>query len=154
MSTTLIGRSSKPVGFTLSGLPGMGSAIMRCSCSIPSESSGSVPKKQICDSYLLPRQTMNNVITRMRKDGLLEYSSAHSIGREKAFVLSEKGTGYIAPLLASLEGMETGALELLGDEKLAMLTGLLSDYNKALCTLWRNNRNKWIRIAFYGKRNQ
>lgn len=36
----------KPVGFTLSGLPGMGSAIMRCSCSIPSESSGSVPKNK------------------------------------------------------------------------------------------------------------
>lgn len=96
---------------------------------------GFCTQKQICDSYLLPRQTMNNVITRMRKDGLLEYSSVHSIGREKAFVLSEKGTGYIAPLLASLEGMETGALELLGDERLAMLTGLLSDYNKALCTV-------------------
>ena len=59
---------------------------------------GFCTQKQICDSYLLPRQTMNNVITRMRKDGLLEYSSVHSIGREKAFVLSEKGTGYIAPL--------------------------------------------------------
>ena len=43
---------------------------------------GFCTQKQICDSYLLPRQTMNNVITRMRKDGLLEYSSVHSIGRE------------------------------------------------------------------------
>jgi len=96
---------------------------------------GFCTQKQICDSYLLPRQTMNNVITRMRKDALLEYSSAHSIGREKAFVLSEKGAGYIAPLLASLEGMEAGALELLGGERLAMLTELLSNYNKALCTV-------------------
>ena len=41
-------------------------------------------QKQICDSYLLPRQTMNNVITALRKNGILTVSEEYSIGREKA----------------------------------------------------------------------
>lgn len=95
---------------------------------------GFCTQKQICDSYLLPRQTMNNVITGMRKNDLLEYSGEHSIGREKAFVFSEKGKEYAAPLLASLDAVESSALEQLGSEKLSMLTQLLLEYSKALYT--------------------
>ena len=32
---------------------------------------GSCTQKQICDSYLLPRQTVNHVISEMKKDGIL-----------------------------------------------------------------------------------
>lgn len=96
---------------------------------------GFCTQKQICDSYLLPRQTMNNVITGMRKNDLLEYSGEHSIGREKAFVLSVKGKEYAAPLLASLDAVESSALEQLGSEKLSMLTHLLLEYGKALYTV-------------------
>ena len=35
---------------------------------------GFCTQKQICDSYLLPRQTINNVITGLRKKGVLVYS--------------------------------------------------------------------------------
>lgn len=97
-------------------------------------------QKQICDSYLLPRQTINNVITGMRKNDLLEYSSEYSIGREKAFVLSEKGKEYAAPLVASLNAVEIGALEQLGSEKLAMLTQLLVEYSKALYTVMEEKK--------------
>ena len=93
---------------------------------------GFCTQKQICDSYLLPRQTMNNVITRMRKADLLAYSGERSVGREKAFVLSDKGEEYAAPLLTSLNAFESGALERLGSEKMAMLIQLLSEYDKAL----------------------
>lgn len=96
---------------------------------------GFCTQKQICDSYLLPRQTMNNVISGMRKNGLLEHSREHSVGREKAFVLSQKGKKYAAPLLSSLDALESGALEKLGREKLAMLTQLLSEYSGALHTI-------------------
>ena len=93
---------------------------------------GFCTQKHICDSYLLPRQTMNNVISGMRKNGLLVYSSEHSVGREKAFVLSDKGETYAAPLLDSLDILESGALERLGSKKMAMLIQLLSEYDKAL----------------------
>ncbi len=96
---------------------------------------GFCTQKQICDSYLLPRQTMNNVISGMRKNGLLVYSGEHSIGREKAFILSDKGENYAAPLLISLDTLESGALKQLGSEKLAMLIQLLLEYDKALSTV-------------------
>ena len=98
---------------------------------------GFCTQKQICDSYLLPRQTMNNVIRGMRGTGLLTYSTEHSLGREKAFVLSHEGEEYAAPLLASLDAMESGTLELLGNEKMAMLTQLLFEYDRALAAVMK-----------------
>ena len=55
---------------------------------------GFCTQKQICDNYLLPRQTMNNVITGMRENGILELSPENSAGRKKAFVLTAKGEAY------------------------------------------------------------
>ncbi|MBR5319460.1 MAG: hypothetical protein IKU46_07710 [Peptococcaceae bacterium] len=53
---------------------------------------GFCTQKQICENYLLPKQTINNVITALRKEDILIYDEQHSTGREKAFVLSDKGT--------------------------------------------------------------
>lgn len=89
-------------------------------------------QKQICDSYLLPRQTMNNVITALRKDGILTISEEYSMGREKAFVLTQKGNTYAEPFLDSLNTVESRAVELLGPEKLVTLTALMLEYDQAL----------------------
>lgn len=93
---------------------------------------GFCTQKQICDSYLLPRQTINHVIAGLRENGLLQYSAEHSKGREKAFVLSAKGQAYAEPFLASLEDVESRALEKLGADKLRTLTALLLEYDQAL----------------------
>ncbi len=93
---------------------------------------GFCTQKQICDSYLLPRQTMNNVITVMRENGLLELSPENSVGREKAFVLTGKGKEYAMPLLESMNRFEEQAVALLGDEKLAALTSLMLEYDQVL----------------------
>ena len=45
---------------------------------------GSCTQKQVCDSYMLPRQTVNHVITEMRKEGILAVSEEMSRGKEKA----------------------------------------------------------------------
>lgn len=93
---------------------------------------GFCTQKQICDSYLLPRQTMNHVFAGLRRNGLLTISEEHSAGREKAFVLTERGRQYAEPLLESLSRMETRAVELLGEEKLALLTELMLEYDQTL----------------------
>ena len=93
---------------------------------------GYCTQKQICDSYLLPRQTINHVISAMRQAGLLEYSRPCSTGREKAFVLTERGREYARPFLDSLEVGEAAALEQLGPDKLHILCGLLQEYDRAL----------------------
>ena len=93
---------------------------------------GYCTQKQICESYLLPKQTIHNVMVGMRNEGLLLYDESHSRGREKAFVLSEKGTEYAAPFLDSLDTVETKALELMGKDNLHLLTELLLVYDAAL----------------------
>lgn len=52
---------------------------------------GSCTQKQICDSYLLPRQTVNHVISEMKKDGILVADPEKSTGKEKALVFDAGG---------------------------------------------------------------
>ncbi|MDO4338959.1 MAG: MarR family winged helix-turn-helix transcriptional regulator [Eubacteriales bacterium] len=89
-------------------------------------------QKQICENYLLPKQTIHNVIARMRKAGYLVCDESHNNGREKAFVLSQKGKAYAACFMESLDSMETRALETLGKEKLQALTQSVREYSMAL----------------------
>ena len=93
---------------------------------------GYCTQKQICDNYLLPKQTIHNIISNMRENGILIYDESLSVSREKVFVLSEKGRKYAAPFLESLDLVESGAMEILGKEKLNKLIELLLEYDMAL----------------------
>ena len=95
---------------------------------------GYCTQKLICDSYILPKQTIHNVILAMRENGTLVYDAEKSRGREKVFVLTEKGEAYAAELLRSLDVIEEHALAALGKEKLRTLTELLFAFDSALST--------------------
>lgn len=95
---------------------------------------GYCTQKQISDSYLLPRQTVNHVFSVMRERGLLEISPTHRNGREKAFVLSGAGQVYAKPFLDSLNRTESLAVEAFGKEQMVQIIRLLEQYNSALCT--------------------
>lgn len=93
---------------------------------------GFCTQKGICDQYLLPRQTMNHVIQDMRRRGLLVLSPEHCVGREKAFVLSEQGRTYAAPLLEALNRMESQAVTAFGREKIRAMVETVFAYDRAL----------------------
>ena len=93
---------------------------------------GFCTQKQICDSYLLPRQTINHVILDMRQRGLLALSPENCIGREKAFVLTEKGRAYAAPLLASLNAVEIRAIGKFGRGDMRAMVETVLAYDQAL----------------------
>ena len=93
---------------------------------------GFCTQKRICGSYLLPPQTVNHVITGMREEGLLAADPGKSKGREKAFVLTQRGEAYAAPLLDSLTVVEQRAAERLGGEKLRQMIGMLLEYDRIL----------------------
>ena len=101
---------------------------------------GYCTQKQICDNYLLPKQTIHNIISNMRENGILIYDESLSVSREKVFVLSEKGREYAAPFLESLDLVESGAMEILGQEKLDKLIGLLLEYDMALIKALNESR--------------
>ena len=79
---------------------------------------GFCTQKQICDSYLLPRQTVNHVISEMKKDGILVADLEKSTGKEK--------------LLYSLSRMEERAAKRLGEDKIRRMTELFMEYDQIL----------------------
>lgn len=91
---------------------------------------GYCTQKQICDRYLLPRQTINHVIGVLHAGGLL--TRRPGPGREKAYVLTDAGLAYARPLWDSLEVGEATALRRLGSDKLRTLAALLQEYDRAL----------------------
>ena len=93
---------------------------------------GYCTQKQICDQYLFPRQTINHVINALRAQGILREQASLAPGREKAFVLTERGESYMGPFLASMNAMEARAVLRMGSEKLAELTDLMEQYSQAL----------------------
>lgn len=95
---------------------------------------GYCTQKQICEHYLLPRQTINNVIAKLHMGGILRVSREHSSGREKAFVLTQQGEEYARPLLESLNAMEQRSVELVGAPTIQSATEHLMDYVGALST--------------------
>lgn len=78
------------------------------------------------------RQTVNHVITEMRKEGILAVSEEMSRGKEKALVLTESGEEYSERLLHSLSLMEERAAAQLGAERIRMMTELFMEYDRVL----------------------
>ncbi len=106
---------------------------------------GFCTQKQICDNYLIPRQTMNNIMARFHNAGVLEISRELSRGREKAFVLTEKGRSYAACLMQSLERVEAQAVETLGREKLQIMTESMRQYEEVLSALMEKESGSYGR---------
>ena len=93
---------------------------------------GFCTQKLICESYLLPKQTINNVFANLRKKGILLQDRARSTGREKAFVLSEAGKENYLQCIGKLDEAETDAFDRMGKEKMQALKDLFLEYDKAL----------------------
>lgn len=93
---------------------------------------GYCTQKQICESYLLPKQTVNHVIRVMLENGLLCISPNNSTGREKAFVFTGKGNEYAKPFLASIGEVEEKAVMAMGEEKIRQMTTLVCEYDNVL----------------------
>lgn len=100
---------------------------------------GYCTQKQICDNYLLPRQTINNVITRMREANLLVLNKEKSERREKAFSLTAEGEKYAAEFLQSLNCIEEQAIDIMGRKKIAQMTELICEYDAALKAAMERN---------------
>lgn len=91
---------------------------------------GYCTQKQICDSYLLPRQTINNVILNMKKRGLLEIRD--KIKKEKVFILTDTGKEFAKVFIQSLEELEYSAIQEFGVDNIKQITELLNQYDEAL----------------------
>ena len=91
---------------------------------------GYCSQKQICDSYLLPKQTIHNVINKMLDKGLLVYKKDN--GKEKIYKLTSDGRKYYDALVESLNTVEEHAIKSMGNDKLNDLISLLLEFDESL----------------------
>ncbi|MBQ7903686.1 MAG: winged helix-turn-helix transcriptional regulator [Oscillospiraceae bacterium] len=89
---------------------------------------GRCTQKQICEDYLLPKQTVNNIVTALKTEGRIELQAAVGNKKEKVLVLTPAGEDYISTLVASMKSVEEIMQEKIGAENLQLLTDLLAEY--------------------------
>lgn len=89
-------------------------------------------QKQICDSYLLPKQTVNNIITSLKKSGYLCLVPDEQGGHGKLLKLTESGKKYAESIMDPLLLVEEEAVKLMGEENLRAMTEMALRYGSIL----------------------
>lgn len=77
--------------------------------------------KEICDKWLIPKQTINSVLRIFDKRGFVCYETCSHDRRNKKVFLSVEGRGYAEPILNALYSAETAAFEKMGKETVQQL---------------------------------
>ena len=93
---------------------------------------GSCTQKLICEYYLLPKQTVNNIVMEMKERQFIEMGFAENNRKEKVLVLTASGEEYISQLVSSMNRVEEDMAEKMGEENLSALANLLVDYSNII----------------------
>ena len=89
----------------------------------------SITKKKICTCTGLTKQTVNNVIRLLKKDGYVMLSPGINDRREKQVSLTEKGIAYSQELLTPLKELEQRVLSIMGNDRVKQMVDDISLYN-------------------------
>ena len=85
-------------------------------------------QKQICEKTLLPKQTVNNVVTAFYKNGYIELREYPENRRIKTIHLTEKGRQYANELIPHIHQADRVAMEALTEEQQDTLLSLMDTY--------------------------
>ena len=85
-------------------------------------------QKLICEKTLLPKQTVNNVITSFLKNGYIELREFPENRRIKTIHLTEKGMEYAETLIPHIHEADCKAMRALSEEQQDMLLELMDIY--------------------------
>lgn len=88
-------------------------------------------QKQICEKTLLPKQTVNNVITAFYKNGYIELREFPENRRIKTIHLTEKGEKYAGELIPHIHQADKVAMNALTEEQQDTLLSLMDTYVSA-----------------------
>ncbi len=88
-------------------------------------------QKEICEKTLLPKQTVNNVVTNFYKKGYVELVELPENRRVKAIHLTEKGIQYANTLIPHIHHADRLAMESLTVEQQDTLLHLMDIYVSA-----------------------
>ena len=93
---------------------------------------GDCTQKQLCDYYLLPKQTVNNIVMAMKGAGNIDWYFTATNKKEKVLTITEKGMDYISSLVLSMNSTEETIKNIMGAEKMSTLVELLGEYNSII----------------------
>ena len=85
-------------------------------------------QKQICERTLLPKQTVNNVITAFLKSGYIELREFPENRRIKTIHLTQKGREYADTLIPHIHEADCSAMNALTDGQQDALLQLMETY--------------------------
>lgn len=88
----------------------------------------SCTQKQICEKTLLPKQTVNNVVTDFFKNGYIELRELPENRRIKTIHLTEKGMEYAETLIPHIHKADCKAMNALSEEDQDTLLKLINIY--------------------------
>lgn len=95
-------------------------------------SKGSVTQKQICESYEMSKQTVNNVIRQLKKNDYIDLVESEADKREKKIVLTQSGEIYSRQLLEPLFELDKKVVERVGLNLIVRLAEDMNTYGDAL----------------------
>lgn len=86
----------------------------------------------ICNSYMLPKQTIHNTVMRLKKQGYLTLEQAEGNQKEKILRLTPAGQVYADRIVKPLREAEIRAVEQTGTDKVRLSADSFIDYSKIL----------------------
>lgn len=89
-------------------------------------------QKKISQRHKLPKQTVNNVVSALVKQGYLTMRPSSLDGRERILLLTDSGLSYAEELLAPIISLDERIAERLGAESYRRITSCLEQYGDAL----------------------
>lgn len=88
-------------------------------------------QKDIAQNYEMPKQTINNIILSLQKQGFVEVAISPTDKREKLIALTPSGKTYAQDFIAQYTDFEQKIYEKIGAQKLQKLTEIFSDFEVA-----------------------
>ncbi|OWZ82533.1 MarR family transcriptional regulator [Pasteurella multocida] len=100
-------------------------------------------QKQICEEWLLPKQTVFNVCKEYKEKGWIEFSESAVDKREKIMRLTADGKAKAEPVWQATQQLAGKIFAKFGEKKTAQLFSLLSEF----CTVCREQIDKTDTVA-------
>ena len=96
-------------------------------------------QKTIYESYMLPKQSVNNVVTRLKNQGYIFLEPSPDSQREKILRFTPEGKEYAKKMMQPLSEIEEESVLEMGREKIDMMTRLADEYGEILQKLVIND---------------